>query len=97
MDFGKAIEALKRGETVARSSWNGMSFLTLQEGSTVDGNSMRNEGAKKYYVDVQCTIAPHIDMKSADETYIVGWLASQSDMLAEDWKIVKPTPFKDDF
>ena len=32
-----------------------------------------------------------------DETYIVGWLASQSDMLAEDWKIVKPTPFKDDF
>ena len=46
MDFGKAIEALKRGETVARSSWNGMSFLTLQEGSTVDGNSMRNEGAK---------------------------------------------------
>ena len=74
-----------------------MSFLTLQEGSTVDGNSMRNEDAKKYYVDVQCTIAPHIDMKSADETYIVGWLASRSDMLAEDWKIVKPTPFKDDF
>ena len=36
MDFGKAIEALKRGETVARSSWNGMSFLTLQEGSTVE-------------------------------------------------------------
>ena len=97
MDFGKAIEALKRGETVARSSWNGMSFLTLQEGSTVDGNSMRNEGAKKYYADVQCTIAPHIDMKYADETYIVGWLASQSDMLAEDWKIVKPTPFKYDF
>ena len=29
MDFGKVIEALKRGETVARSSWNGMSFLTL--------------------------------------------------------------------
>ena len=51
-----------------------MSFLTLQEGSTVDGNSMRNEGAKKYYADVQCTIASHIDMKSADGTYIVGYL-----------------------
>ena len=73
-----------------------MSFLTLQEGSTVDGNNMRNEGAKKYYADVQCTIAPHVDMKS-DETYIVGWLASQSDMLAEDWEIVKPTQLKDDF
>ena len=97
MDFGKAIEALKRGETVARRSWKGMSFLTLQGGSTVDGNNMRNEGAKKYYADVPCTIAPHIDMKYADETYIVGWLASQSDILAEDWEIVKPTPFKYDF
>ena len=36
-------------------------------------------------------------MKYADETYIVGWLVSQSDILAEDWEIVKPTPFKDDF
>lgn len=36
-------------------------------------------------------------MKSADETYVVGWLASQTDMLAEDWEIVKPTQFKDDF
>ena len=97
MDFGKAIEALKRGETVSRRGWNGKGFLTLQNGSTVDGNSMRNEGAKKYYADVKCTIAPHIDMKSADETYVVGWLASQTDMLAEDREIVKPTPFKDDF
>ena len=98
MDFSKAIEALKRGETVARSGWNdkGM-FLTLQEGSIVDGNNVHNVGAKKYYADVQCTIAPHIDMKSADETYVVGWLASQTDMLAEDWEIVKPTQFKDDF
>lgn len=94
MNFGKAIEALKRGETVARSGWNGKGFLTLQEGSTVDGNNMRNEGAKKYYADVKCTIAPHIDMKSVDETYVVGWLASQTDMLAEDWEIVKPTPCK---
>lgn len=97
MDFGKAIEALKRGETVARRGWNGKGmFLTLQEGSTVDGNNMRNEGAKKYYADVQCTIAPHIDMKSADGTYVVGWLASQTDMLAEDWEVVEPVPHKDE-
>ncbi len=97
MDFGMALIALKRGETVARTGWNGKGmFLTLQNGSTVDGNNMRNEGAKKYYEDVQCTIAPHIDMKSADGTYIVGWLASQTDMLAEDWEIVKPIPYKDE-
>lgn len=88
MDFGMALIALKRGETVARSGWNNKGlFLTLQNGSAVDGNDMRNEGAKKYYADTKCTIAPHIDMKTADGTYNVGWLASQADMLAEDWEI----------
>ena len=96
MDFGMAIVALKRGECVARKGWNGKGmFLTLQQGSTVDGENMRNEGAKKFYEDAKCNIAPHIDMKAADHTYVVGWLASQTDMLAEDWEIVNPIPFKE--
>ncbi|MBO7735120.1 MAG: DUF2829 domain-containing protein [Methanobrevibacter sp.] len=96
MDFGMAIIALKRGECVARKGWNGKGmFLTLQQGSTVEGDCMRNDGAKKFYEGTKCTIAPHIDMKAADQTYVVGWLASQTDMLAEDWEIVKPVPFKE--
>ena len=66
-------------------------FLTLQNGSTVDGDNMRNDGAKNFYSGTKCEIAPHIDMKAADNTYVVGWLASQTDMLADDWEIVKPT------
>jgi hypothetical protein len=97
MDFGMAIVALKRGEAVARKGWNGKGmFLTLQPGSEVNGSDMRNDNAKNYYADCKCKIAPHIDMKAADGTYVVGWLASQTDMLAEDWEIVKPTPFKDE-
>lgn len=93
MDFGMAVIALKRGETVARKDWNEKgTFLTLQAGSEVDGDNMRNEGAKSYYAGCKCRIAPHIDMKSADGTYVVGWLASQTDMLAEDWEIVHPAP-----
>jgi len=96
MGFGLAIVALKRGECVARKGWKGKGmFLTLQQGSTVDGENMRNEGAKKFYEDAKCNIAPHIDMKAADHTYVVGWLASQTDMLAEDWEIVHPIPFKE--
>lgn len=95
MDFGMAIVALKRGKCVARKGWNGKGmFLTLQESSIVDGNDMRNEGAKNYYAGCKCKIAPHIDMKSADGTYVVGWLASQTDMLSEDWEIVEPIPLK---
>ncbi len=97
MDFGMAIIALKRGDAVARKDWNGEGmFLTLQAGSTVDGTMMRNEPAKNYYGDSKVHIAPHIDMKAADGTYVVGWLASQTDMLAEDWEIVKPIPLKDE-
>lgn len=97
MDFGMALIALKRGDCIARKGWNdkGM-FLTLQAGSEVDGDNMRNEVAKNYYGGCKCKIAPHIDMKSADGTYVVGWLASQTDMLAEDWEIVHPIPLKDE-
>ena len=97
MDFGMAIIALKRGECVARKGWNGKGmFLTLQGSSEVTGELMRNKGAKNYYGTSTVKICPHIDMKAADGSYVVGWLASQTDMLAEDWEIVKPVPFADE-
>lgn len=96
-DFGMALEALKRGKAVSRKGWNGKGmFLTLQNGSEVEGNNMRNEPAKKYYGDCKAKICPHIDMKAADGSYVVGWLASQTDMLAEDWDIIDPVPFVDE-
>ena len=96
-DFGMALEALKRGKAVSRKGWNGKGmFITLQNGSEVEGNNMRNEPAKKYYGDCKAKICPHIDMKAADGSYVVGWLASQTDMLAEDWDIIDPVPFVDE-
>lgn len=92
MDFGMALTALKKGEAVARKGWNGKGmFLTLQNGSEVVGTNMRNEPAKNYYGYSKVKICPHIDMKAADGTYVVGWLASQTDMLAEDWEIIDLT------
>ena len=94
-DFGMALEALKRGKAVARKGWNGKGMF-MQNGSEVEGNNMRNEPAKKYYGDCKAKICPHIDMKAADGSYVVGWLASQTDMLAEDWDIIDPVPFVDE-
>lgn len=51
---------------------------------------MRNGGARDYYGIYPVKICPHIDMKAADDSYVVGWLASQTDLLAEDWVIVDP-------
>ena len=88
MDFGKAIEALKEGKRVARAGWNGKGmFLFLVNGSNFVVNrepllSILGEGA-------MVTYRPHIDMKDA-EGKVVPWLASQTDMLAEDWAEVSP-------
>lgn len=90
MNFGQAIEALKEGKKVCRSGWNGKGmFIYLQEGSEINGTLMRNEAIKTYYGDKTVKINPHIDMKAADDTLVIGWLASQTDMLAEDWEIVE--------
>lgn len=86
MDFGKAIEALKAGKKVARNGWNGKGmFLFLAETTDIATKA-----------DLKCCehmtgdlVLPSIVMKTVDDHFVVGWLASQTDMLAEDWVIVE--------
>ena len=89
LTFGMAIEAMKRGRRVARSGWNGKGmWIILNEGRTVESlepNSFYDKCGFKAPV----FIGSHIDMKAADGSMVVGWLASQTDMLAEDWCIVE--------
>lgn len=95
MNFGQAIEALKNGKKVARVGWNGKGmFLYMTTGSVVHLDEMKPETAN--YLRSFCKdkgmdeieICPHIDMKTADNKLVIGWLASQTDMLAEDWDVV---------
>ena len=86
LTFGEAIEALKTGMKVAREGWNGKNmFLFLVGGSTFKVNRPPLLGI--YPEGTEINYHAHIDMRTADGT-IVPWLASQTDMLAEDWVIV---------
>ncbi len=86
MDFGNAIKALKEGKKVGRKGWNGKGmFLFLVQGSTFKVNRAPLLGI--YEEGTIIKYQSHIDMKTADDT-IVPWLASQSDILAEDWELV---------
>ena len=91
--FSQALEALKDGKKVARKGWNGKGmFLVLCPGSDVDADNMRVKEVKKFYKQEGHTsvkIAPHIDLKAADDTYVTGWVASQTDILADDWFTVE--------
>lgn len=87
LSFGDAIAYLKEGEKVARKGWNGKSmFLFLVKGSTFRVNRPPLLGI--YPKDTIINYHPHIDMKTANGD-VVPWLASQTDMLANDWCIVK--------
>lgn len=81
MNFGHALELLKRGEKVARKGWNGKGmFLFLATGKQFESDNL-GDPLPEIVNDVIC-------MKTAQNTICIGWLASQTDMLAEDWKIV---------
>ena len=83
MDFGDAVRAIKAGKRVARTGWNGKDmFLFLVPGSTFKVNRAPLLGI--YPEGTTINYQSHIDMRTAQGT-IVPWLASQSDVLAEDW------------
>ncbi len=91
MNFGQALEELKKGNKVARSGWNGKGmFIYLVKGATVPVSKLRNEAHEHLNgLREEVDINPHIDMKAANGDVVVGWLASQTDMLSEDWELVE--------
>lgn len=97
MNFGQALEELKVNRKVARNGWNGKGmFIYLVEGRNVNIESLKNEAAKHLNANSDINrgkrikISSHIDMKAADDSIVVGWLASQTDMIADDWYVVYP-------
>ena len=84
--FGDAINFLKAGKKVARKGWNGKDmFLFLatyiEFHTEADLSCVSN-------LEGDLTL-PAIVMKTADDRFCVGWLASQTDMLADDWFTVE--------
>lgn len=86
LSFGDAITYLKLGYKVARTGWNGKGmFLFLVPGSTFKVNRAPLLGIYPEGTEIQ--YHAHIDMKTADNQ-VVPWLASQADMLSNDWCLV---------
>ncbi|MEE8875950.1 DUF2829 domain-containing protein [Pseudomonas helleri] len=80
MSFGLAIEALKLGKRVARAGWNGKGmWLKLVPEELAEAISFQHEALRPL---------PWIGMKTADQCF-VPWLASQTDVLADDWQLVE--------
>jgi len=84
--FGEALTLLKNGKQVTRQGWNGKNmFLFLVPSSTFKVNRPPLLGIYKEGTEIN--YHAHIDMRTAQGT-IVPWLASQTDVLAEDWQVL---------
>lgn len=85
MNFGLAIEAAKMGERIARAGWNGKDmyvFLAYEADFVTDADISA-------FDQLEVEVGDMLVMKTAQNTFQPGWLASQADMLAEDWYIVE--------
>lgn len=91
-NFGQAIEALKAGKRVAREGWNGKGmWLALSPGAKDLQADKFWAGPNREFAEQNGGVAdvlPCVTMKTADGKVLMGWLASQTDMLAEDWLVV---------
>lgn len=92
LNFGDALMLLKNGQKVARLGWNGKGmWLTLVKGRHVqihkNGFCPVNEHDHDWRNRVP-RLLDWIGMKTADNGF-VPWLASQTDVLAEDWVVVE--------
>lgn len=96
MTFGMAIEALKNGYKVTRRGWNGKGmFLWLKPATTVKAEWCKDEMLKELVeanggeMLALGTICMYTHDSTGRKAILTGWLASQTDMLSDDWQIVE--------
>lgn len=84
MDFGRAIQLLKVGQRVQRQGWNGKNQY-IELATNISYKNANNEIMNAKHDAIGNKVIAFVGTSGVQ----LGWLASQADMLAEDWKIVE--------
>ncbi len=83
MTFGLAIEAMKKGFKVSRKGWNGKNQY-IELASNISYISSAEKVVNCEHNDIGNKAIAFVGTSGVQ----MGWLASQADMLAEDWQII---------
>lgn len=85
MNFGLAIEAVKKGLRIARAGWNGKDMYVFLS----DCLDIHTIADLSEFEDQDVEMCGILVLRTAQRTLQPGWLATQSDILADDWYIVE--------
>lgn len=83
-DFGKAIQYLKEGKRLQRQGWNGKKQY-IELATNISYKNANDEIINAEHDAIGNKAIAFVGTSGVQ----IGWLASQADMLAEDWKIVE--------
>jgi hypothetical protein len=89
MDFSDALRQCKNGNKISRTGWNGAGQFVVYQAGYPDGIGINANTARAtgYPEGTLCRFAPYLMMHNSQGVF-VPWLASQGDLLADDWVLV---------
>lgn len=89
MNFSEALAAVQQGDTrIARAGWNGKNMWVGYMPPTTIPEGLVNGRTKRLVPEGDVVVGGYLVMMTANGVWQPGWLASQADMLADDWSIV---------
>jgi hypothetical protein len=80
MTFGKAIEVVKKGAKISRKGWNGKEQY-VELATCISYKNTRGEVVNVNHDAIGNNALAFVGTSGVQ----IGWLASQADILAEDW------------
>lgn len=90
IDFSDALRECRGGARIQREGWNGKNMYVVFQPGYPDGIKINENTAKATGLPVgtMCNFRPYLMMRTADGGF-VPWVASQSDLLADDWRVLR--------
>ena len=99
LSFMQALVLARSGAAIRRSGWNGKGmWVAVHQGWVTDfsgfqlGDPATRVLTSEFTTDTtneNIDVLPFMVMRTADRKFVFGWLASQTDMLADDWEVVE--------
>lgn len=90
MNFGLALEAVKKESKIAREGWNGKGMFVVYQKGYPQGIKCNKQTAEAWGINegdlFKCE--PYLQIKMVNGSHSV-WVPSTNDILAEDWYIVE--------